>query len=286
MDQNYQNNGYQNNGYQNDGYQNNGYQNNGYQQNYNGYNNNGYNGFNNGVENRGFRGFNADSVSGAFGEAAEALRQKVVAQSFLFMVAALAITAVGAFVGTDLMLQWMMTSPMNLVLLFVAEIAIVIVSNIALKKNNVVLSATLLTAYSFINGATLGIVCMGYVQTSVTKVFIITAVMFGVTAFYGLVAKKDLSSIGGLCFMGLIGLIITGVVNMFLHSSGLDYFASFIGVAVFVGLTAYDTQKIKQKTAFADESNITALSLNGAFELYLDFINLFLYLLKIFGKRR
>lgn len=268
----YQQNGYQLNGYQNNGYQQNGYQNNqfGYQQNFNGYNvNNGIGGFSN-----------------AFSEAAEALRQKVVAQSFLFMVAALAVTAVGAKIGTEFMLQWMITNPVNLIILFVAEVAIVIVSNIALKKNNVVLSASLLTAYSFINGATLGVVCMGYVETSVTKVFIITAVMFAVTAFYGLVCKKDLSSVGSLCLMGLIGMILVGIVNIFLKSDGLGYAASFIGVAIFVGLTAYDTQKIKAKTAFADESNVTALSINGAFELYLDFINLFLYLLRIFGKRR
>ncbi|MBO4420730.1 MAG: Bax inhibitor-1 family protein, partial [Lachnospiraceae bacterium] len=86
--------------------------------------------------------------------------------------------------------------------------------------------------------------------------------------------------------MGLIGLILVGIVNMFLKSEGLDYIASFIGVAVFVGLTAYDTQKIKEKTAYADSSNTTALALGGAFELYLDFINLFLYLLRLFGKRR
>ncbi|MBR5179740.1 MAG: Bax inhibitor-1 family protein [Lachnospiraceae bacterium] len=268
----YPQNGYQQNGYQQNGYQQNGYQNNqfGYQQNFNGYNvNNGISGFSN-----------------AFSEAAEALRQKVVAQSFLFMVAALAVTAVGAKIGTEFMLQWMITNPVNLIILFVAEVAIVIVSNIALKKNNVVLSASLLTAYSFINGATLGVVCMGYVETSVTKVFIITAVMFAVTAFYGLVCKKDLSSVGSLCLMGLIGMILVGIVNIFLKSDGLGYAASFIGVAIFVGLTAYDTQKIKAKTAFADESNVTALSINGAFELYLDFINLFLYLLRIFGKRR
>ena len=271
----YQQNGYQLNGYQNNGYQQNGYQNNqfGYQQNFNGYNvNNGIGGFSN-----------------AFSEAAEALRQKVVAQSFLFMVAALAVTAVGAKIGTEFMLQWMITNPVNLIILFVAEVAIVIVSNIALKKNNVVLSASLLTAYSFINGATLGVVCMGYVETSVTKVFIITAVMFAVTAFYGLVCKKDLSSVGGLCFMGLIGLIVAGIINMLFfrgENSTFSLIASVIGVAVFVGLTAYDTQKIKEKTAFADENNVLALSINGALELYLDFINLFLYLLRLFGKRR
>jgi FtsH-binding integral membrane protein len=284
-------NGYQQNGYPQGGYQNNGYQQNpnqyAYQQNFNGYNgynpNGGFNGYNNG--NRGFT-LNGQSFSGAFNEASEAIKQKVVSQSFLFMVVALAITAIGAKVASDVLLEWMMKNPVNMLILFGAEIAIVIVSNVAIKKNNVVLSASLFTAYSFINGATLGIVCMAYVETSVTIVFVITAAMFAVTAFYGLVAKKDLSSIGSLCIMGLIGLIITGLVNMFLQSEMMAYVASFVGVAVFVGLTAYDTQKIKKASMYADDSNVTALSLNGAFELYLDFINLFLYLLRIFGKRR
>ena len=244
-----------------------------YQQNFNGYN---------GYANGGFTG----GIQGAFSQASEALQQKVVAQSFLFMLAALVITAIGAQVASDVLLEWMISNPANLIILLVAEIAVVVVSNMALKKNNVVLSAALMTAYSFINGATLGIICMGYVDTSVTKVFVITAVMFGVTAFYGLVCKKDLSSMGSICIMGLIGLILVGIVNMFLHSDSLGYIASFVGVAVFVGLTAYDTQKIKEKTAYADSSNTTALALGGAFELYLDFINLFLYLLRLFGKRR
>ena len=303
MEPNYQNNNYngmqgnpqngyqqnlnQANGYQQNGYPQGGYQNNGYQQNPNQYayqqNFNGYNGYNNG--NRGFT-LNGQSFSGAFNEASEAIKQKVVSQSFLFMVVALVITAIGAKVASDVLLEWMMKNPVNMLILFGAEIAIVIVSNVAIKKNNVVLSASLFTAYSFINGATLGIVCMAYVETSVTIVFVITAAMFAITAFYGLVAKKDLSSIGSLCIMGLIGLIITGLVNMFLQSEIMAYVASFVGVAVFVGLTAYDTQKIKKASMYADDSNVTALSLNGAFELYLDFINLFLYLLRIFGKRR
>ena len=239
---------------------------------------NGYNGY----ANSGFTG----GIQGAMSEASEALQQKVVSQSFIFMLAALVITAIGAKVASDVLLEWMIRNPANLIILFVAEIGIVLISNVALKKNNVVLSAALMTAYSFINGATLGIVCMAYVETSVTTVFVITAAMFGVTAFFGLVTKKDLSSMGGILLMGLIGLIIAGLVNMFLHSEAIAYAASFIGVVVFVGLTAYDTQKIKAASAYADDSNTTVLALNGAFQLYLDFINLFLYLLRLFGKRR
>ena len=247
-----------------------------YQQNFadgiNGYNNNGM--------------YQTGGIQGAMSEAVEALQQKVVAQSFIFMLAALVVTAIGAKVASDVLLRLFVENPATIFILFAAEIVVVLVSNAALKANNVVLSASLMTVYSFINGATLGIVCMGYVETSVTKVFVITAAMFGITAFYGLVCKKDLSSVGSICIMGLIGLVITGIVNIFLQSDRLGYITSFIGVAVFVGLTAYDTQKIKEKTAFADEGNTTALALNGAFELYLDFINLFLYLLRIFGKRR
>ena len=239
---------------------------------------NGYNGY----ANSGFTG----GIQGAMSEASEALQQKVVSQSFIFMLAALVITAIGAKVASDVLLEWMIRNPANLIILFVAEIGIVLISNVALKKNNVVLSAALMTAYSFINGATLGIVCMAYVETSVTTVFVITAAMFGVTAFFGLVTKKDLSYMGGFLLMGLIGLIIAGLVNMFLHSEAIAYAASFIGVVVFVGLTAYDTQKIKAASAYADDSNTTVLALNGAFQLYLDFINLFLYLLRLFGKRR
>jgi hypothetical protein len=247
------------------------------------YQNNYSNGYQNG--NGGFAG-GIGSISGAFGEASEALKQKVVQQSFIFMLVGLVITAVGAKVASEVLLAWMVSNPVGIIALFIGELVIVFASNAALKANNAVLSAVLFTIYSFINGATLGIVCMAYVETSVTKVFVITAVMFGVTAFYGLVSKKDLSSIGGICFMGLIGLIIAGVVNIFLQSSGLDYLISGIGVLVFVGLTAYDTKKIKDSCAYADSSNVTALSLNGAFQLYLDFINLFLYLLRLFGKRR
>ena len=283
----YPQNDYQQNGYPQNGYQQNGYQQNGYQQNVNpyAYQTNYNNGYNGGINNGGISG-GIGNISGAFSEAAEVMKQKAVAQSFIFMVGALIVTAVGAAVASKVLLEWMLKSPANLIILFVAEIAVVIASNVAIKKNNVVLSAALFTVYSFINGATVGIVCMAYVETSVTKVFIITAVMFAVTAFYGLVTKKDLTSLGSLCLMGLIGLILTGLINLFLRSDGLDFLTSIVGVVVFVGLTAYDTKKIKDSVAFADSGNTTALALNGAFQLYLDFINLFLYLLKLFGKRK
>ena len=228
----------------------------------------------------------SEGASGVFSQVTEALQQKVVAQSFLFMMIALAITAVGAKVASDVLLEWMIQNPAGLIVLVVAELAVVFISNWALKNNNVVLSASLLTVYSFINGATLGIVCMTYVESSVVKVFVITAVTFAITAVFGLVTKKDLSSFGSLFLMGLIGLIVMGLVNFFLKSTAMEYLISVVGVAIFVGLTAYDVQKIKQRVAVSNEDNVTALSLYGAFQIYLDFINLFLYLLRLFGKRK
>jgi FtsH-binding integral membrane protein len=111
--------------------------------------------------------------------------------------------------------------------------------------------------------------------------------MFGVMAIYGLITKRDLSSLGSLFMMGLVGIIIAGVVNMLiLHSSAVEFGISIVGVLIFVGLTAYDVQKLKNRVAFSDSDNATAIAMAGAFELYLDFINLFLKLLRLFGKRK
>ena len=122
-------------------------------------------------------------------------------------------------------------------------------------------------------------------MTSIAKVFFITAGTFGVMAVYGTTTKKDLSSIGNICFMALIGLVIATLVNLFLKSATFDYILSYIGIAIFVGLTAWDTQKMKRVLSTQYEVNEGAqkLALLGALNLYMDFINLFLYLLRIFG---
>jgi hypothetical protein len=110
--------------------------------------------------------------------------------------------------------------------------------------------------------------------------------MFGAMSVYGLATKKDLTSIGSLCFTLLLGLIIAGVVNIFLGSSVLDTLLSVVGIVIFVGIIAYDTQKIKSMIYYTDSENITCIALMGALELYLDFINLFLRLLRLFARRR
>ncbi|MCR5283277.1 MAG: Bax inhibitor-1/YccA family protein [Lachnospiraceae bacterium] len=213
--------------------------------------------------------------------------EEVIAKAFLFMVAALGITAFAAYSAPYFMLNWLVKNPFGLYLLFGAEIAIVLVSNSVLKKNNVVLAAVLYTIYSYLTGATIGIICLAYTGASVASVFLMTAGMFGVMAIYGLITKRDLSSLGSLFMMGLVGIIIAGLVNiLILHSSAVEFGISIVGVLIFVGLTAYDVQKLKNRVAFSDSSSVTAIAMAGAFELYLDFINLFLKLLRLFGKRK
>ena len=224
---------------------------------------------------------------GRFGQVGELLQQEVIAKSFLYMVAALAVTAIAAFTAPDLMAGWLARGRFNILILFGAELAIVIASNVAMSRNNVALSAILFTLYSYLTGATLGIIFWAYDLTSVGAVFLMTAGMFGVMAVYGLVTKKDLSSIGSICMMAIIGIIIASLVNvLLLHSTVFDLVISLVGVAIFVGLTAYDVQKIKQRVYYANDENVSVLALSGAFGLYLDFINIFLRLLRIFGKRR
>jgi FtsH-binding integral membrane protein len=150
-------------------------------------------------------------------------------------------------------------------------------------------TATLLfTLYSVLNGVVLSSIFVVYSGTSIAKVFFITAGTFLAMAVYGYTTKRDLSSVGKLMFMGLIGLIIASIVNLFIKSSGLDLILSYIGVIVFVGLTAWDTQKIKQMLATQEDIDEGAqkIALVGALSLYLDFVNLFLYLLRIFGGSR
>ncbi|MDD6571424.1 MAG: Bax inhibitor-1/YccA family protein [Thermoflexaceae bacterium] len=215
--------------------------------------------------------------------------ENVLAQSFVFMAVALIITAVTAF--------YVSSSPRLIVnILFndglfygllISELVVVFAANYTVKKNLIVPSAILFTLYSVINGATLSIIFVCYTSASIASTFLVAAVMFGVMAVYGIATKKDLSSVGSFCLMGLIGIIVAGVVNMLIFkNSMLDMGISIIGIIIFIGLTAYDTQKIKNMSRFTTTENITCIALLGALELYLDFINIFLKLLSLMGRRR
>jgi hypothetical protein len=156
------------------------------------------------------------------------------------------------------------------------------------RRMSAVGAAALFYVYAIMNGLTLSFVFLIYTQASIASTFFVTAGTFGAMSAYGYLTKRDLTSVGNFMFMGLIGVIIASVVNMFMHSPMLYWGITYFGILVFVGLTAYDTQKIKELNvignAGTDEDNKEAI--HGALILYLDFINLFLYLLRLLGRRR
>ena len=158
----------------------------------------------------------------------------------------------------------------------------------ALPRLSYATAGILFLLYSGLNGLTMAAIFLVYTLGSVGGVFLITAGTFGAVAFYGATTKRDLSSVGSLAFMGLIGIILASIVNIFLNSSALSWIISYVGVAVFVGLTAYDMQKLKQihESASLRGEEAAKVAIHGALRLYLDFVNLFLMLLRIFGNRR
>lgn len=216
------------------------------------------------------------------------IEENVVAQSFIFMTIALVITAIASAVTLySPNLYYSLITNSNLLYgMLLCEFIVVIAANSAMSRNKLLSSAVLFVLYSAINGVTLSIIFFYYVPGSVFSIFIMSAVIFGITAVFGIVTKKDLSTIGNICLMGLIAIIVLCIANIFfIKSTGMDLVVSAIGVFIFVGLAAYDSQKIKQMAAVSNSDNITTLALFGALTLYLDFINLFLRLLRIFGKR-
>lgn len=171
--------------------------------------------------------------------------------------------------------------------MIIAEFALVIGVSAAINRLSLTMATLMFILYSVINGALLSYIFLAYTASSIATVFFITAGTFGAMAFIGYTTKTDLTKMGKIVMMALIGLVIATIVNLFIKSSGFTMILSYIGVLVFVGLTAYDTQKIKQMLLQAPDAGEGAqkMALLGALSLYLDFINLFIYLLRIFGKR-
>ena len=213
-----------------------------------------------------------------------ALMRKV----YLWMTMALVITGLCAW-GTATspsMVQLVYGNRAAIWVLFIAELGLVFYTTARINRLSLTTATTLFILYSALNGVTLSFIFMVYAMTSIAKVFFITAGTFGVMALYGSVTKTDLSRFGNLFLMALFGLIIATLANLFIKSSGFDLILSYVGVVLFVGLTAWDSQQIKRALSMQagmDES-AQKVALLGALELYLDFINLFLYLLRIFGR--
>lgn len=169
--------------------------------------------------------------------------------------------------------------------LIIAEFACVIGISGAINKISTAMAVLLFFVYAIINGVTLASIFRVFEISTIAQTFFITAGVFGAMSAYGYLTRADLSKFGAFLFMALIGLIITSVVNIFMGSETLDWVISLVGVGIFIGLTAWDTQKIKMMVMQSNGYNVGKIATLGALSLYLDFINLFLYLLRIFGSR-
>ena len=216
-------------------------------------------------------------------EAFPVLMRKV----YVWMTLALAITTAYGVATSPGILQAIYTSQILFWGLIIAELALVFGVSAAINRISLTMATLMFILYSVINGALMSYIFLAYTASSIATVFFITAGTFGAMALLGYTTKTDLSSMGKILFMALIGLIIATIVNLFVKSSGFTLILSYVGVLIFVGLTAWDSQKIKQMLLQAPDAGEGAqkLALLGALTLYLDFINLFIYLLRIFGKR-
>ena len=209
---------------------------------------------------------------------------------YLWMSLALVITGFTAYyvATTPALIGAIITNQILFWGLVIGELALVFGLSAAINKLSLTTATLMFVIYAVINGLTLSFIFLVYTASSITSVFFITAGTFAVMAFFGYFTKTDLSSLGKILMMALIGIIIATIVNIFTKSEGLAMILNYLGVLVFVGLTAYDSQKIKQMLMTAPDTGEAAqkVALLGALSLYLDFINLFLYLLRIFGSRR
>lgn len=207
----------------------------------------------------------------------------VMSKTFIFMFIGLFVSAISAFIVYDTGFTEFLSNQSMFVLLIV-ELGVVFAATRVLEKKKVGLAGALFLLYAVINGATLSTIFLVYEIGSIFSVFVIAAIVFGLMAVYGYVTKSDLTSVGSIGMMGLIGVIVLSVINIFMKSSGLDFMISIVGLAIFIGLTAYDMQKIKAMSKTNIGMSTTAIALFGALELYLDFINIFLRLLRLFGR--
>ncbi|MBO5018960.1 MAG: Bax inhibitor-1/YccA family protein [Alistipes sp.] len=210
--------------------------------------------------------------------------------TYMQMAAALTVTALTSYFLSQsaAFLAMFLTNSSLMWIAIIAELGVVIWLSARLHAMSMTMATILFIAYSVLNGVTLSIIFLVYEPEVIALTFAVTAGMFAVMSIIGYTTRMDLSKVGGILLMALVGIILASVVNIFLGSETLYWVITYIGVLVFVGLTAYDTNKLRQIYTQYGEVNETGhkLALMGALTLYLDFINLFLYLLRIFGNRR
>ena len=220
--------------------------------------------------------------------AAVSLTNSVMRRVYFKMFLAMIVTAVtSVFVaGNEAILTLIFSSRVAPIVLLVLQVGVVLILSGRIQKLSTGTASLLFYLYSVLTGVTLSVILLVYTASSIAQTFFITAAVFAAMSIYGYFTSNDLSRFGSIMFMALIGLIVCSLVNIFVNSSTMDWIISFVGVLIFIGLTAWDTQKIKQMTQYADQSMAGKIATLGALNLYLDFVNLFLYLLRFFGDSR
>jgi len=221
------------------------------------------------------------------------LQRAVVQNEFIrrvynWMALGLAVTAVTAlYVVNSGLVFSLLSSPIVIIVLIVAELGIVIALSAAIGKLQSSTALFMFFAYAFLNGLTIAVIFLAYTKASIASTFFVTAGTFAVMSIYGYTTKSDLTSLGSFLMMGLIGIIIASCVNFFFRSPAFYWLITYVGIAIFVGLTAYDAQKIKEMgyAGFSGSEDERKGAIIGALRLYLDFINLFLLLLRVLGRR-
>ncbi len=222
---------------------------------------------------------------------AAARDRSLIKNVYLWMTAGLALTGVVAF-GMSSNQSLMVAFVSNQILFFgtiIAELALVMYLSARIYKMSATAATMAFALYALLNGVTLSVIFLAYTGATISLAFFTTAATFGAMSLYAMTTKRDLSGMGHYLMMGVLGIIIVSVINIFLKSPAVYYLISYVGVLVFMGLTAYDTQKILQLSARAgsvSEDQYIKFSIMGALKLYLDFINIFLFMLRIFGRRR
>jgi len=231
------------------------------------------------------------SVNGIGIQTAELVRTRFVKNVYAWMAGGLGVTAAASFMvlSSEKFLAAIVFNKILFWGLILAELGLVVWLSGWIHRMSVATASYAFLGYSVINGVTLSVVFLAYTPSSIAIAFTVAAGMFATAAIYGTMTKKDLTSIGSIAVMGVIGIIIASFANIFLASRTLDWVLSYAGVAIFTALTAYDAQKIQNmgySAAGQGEGALSRYAILGALALYLDFINLFLFLLRIFGNSR
>ena len=223
-------------------------------------------------------------------EQAQELQRAFVAKVYGWMMAGLMVTGIVALltINTPALLELIFSSRWTFLGLVFGQLGLVIWLSARVEKMSASTATLVFVAYSALTGLTLSLIFLLYAAASLATTFFVTAGTFGAMSAYGYITKRDLTSFGSFLMMGLIGVVLASVVNLFLNNETVYWITTYVGILVFVGLTAYDTQKIKEMSGIVSQGEEAEQkgAIMGALRLYLDFINLFLLLLRVMGNRK